>query len=76
MTGEALDSAQDLSQLQRVWEQLDSADRRDPLVAARAALRAGAEAIVVACPMCHANLDMRQGEILDRWRVAGRGRAQ
>ena len=31
-----------------------------------AALRAGAEAIVVACPMCHANLDMRQGEIAAR----------
>jgi len=27
-----------------------------------AARRAGAEAFVVACPMCHANLDMRQGE--------------
>jgi len=27
-----------------------------------AASGAGAEAIVVACPMCHANLDMRQGE--------------
>jgi heterodisulfide reductase subunit B len=28
----------------------------------RAAKLAGAEAIVVACPMCHANLAMRQGE--------------
>jgi heterodisulfide reductase subunit B len=28
----------------------------------RAATEAGAEAIVAACPMCHANLDMRQGE--------------
>jgi heterodisulfide reductase subunit B len=27
------------------------------------ALEAGADAIVVACPMCHANLDTRQGEI-------------
>jgi heterodisulfide reductase subunit B len=27
-----------------------------------AASIAGAEAVVVACPMCHANLDMRQGE--------------
>ena len=27
-----------------------------------AAVAAGAEAVVVACPMCHANLDMRQGE--------------
>jgi heterodisulfide reductase subunit B len=27
-----------------------------------AASQAGAEAVVVACPMCHANLDMRQGE--------------
>lgn len=29
------------------------------------ALEAGADAIVVACPMCHANLDTRQGEISD-----------
>lgn len=28
-----------------------------------AALDAGADAIVVGCPMCHANLDTRQGEI-------------
>ncbi len=28
-----------------------------------AAIAAGAEAIIVACPMCHANLDMRQTEI-------------
>ncbi len=27
-----------------------------------AASRAGAEAVVVACPMCHVNLDMRQGQ--------------
>jgi heterodisulfide reductase subunit B2 len=27
------------------------------------ALAAGADAIVVACPMCHANLDTRQGEV-------------
>jgi heterodisulfide reductase subunit B len=27
-----------------------------------AAAAAGAEAVVAACPMCHANLDMRQGE--------------
>ena len=27
-----------------------------------AATRAGAEAVVAACPMCHANLDMRQSE--------------
>ena len=31
-----------------------------------AALEAGADAIVVACPMCHANLDTRQEEIADR----------
>lgn len=30
------------------------------------ALQAGADAIVVACPMCHANLDTRQKEIADR----------
>ncbi|MCX7767193.1 MAG: disulfide reductase, partial [Candidatus Sumerlaeia bacterium] len=27
------------------------------------AQRNGAEAIIVACPMCHANLDMRQNDI-------------
>jgi heterodisulfide reductase subunit B len=31
-----------------------------------AALEAGADAIVVACPMCHANLDTRQEEIAGR----------
>jgi heterodisulfide reductase subunit B len=30
------------------------------------ALEAGADAIVVACPMCHANLDTRQEEIGDK----------
>jgi heterodisulfide reductase subunit B len=28
-----------------------------------AAAKAGAEVFCVACPMCHANLDMRQGEM-------------
>lgn len=37
---EALDGAHDMQQLRRLWEQFDSADRRDPHVAARAALRA------------------------------------
>jgi len=31
-----------------------------------AALEVGADAIVVACPMCHANLDTRQEEIAER----------
>lgn len=31
-----------------------------------AATEAGAEAIVVACPMCHANLDTRQDEITEK----------
>lgn len=34
---EALDGARDVDQLRSVWQQLDPADRRDPLVAARAA---------------------------------------
>jgi|Transcript_15023 HemY protein len=34
---EALDGARDVDQLRSVWQQLDSADRRDPMVAARAA---------------------------------------
>lgn len=38
---EALDGARDVDQLRSVWQQLDSADRRDPLVAARAAQCAG-----------------------------------
>ncbi|MCV2422628.1 heme biosynthesis HemY N-terminal domain-containing protein [Paucibacter sp. DJ2R-2] len=39
---EALDAARDADQLRAVWQQLDSADRRDVFVAARAAQRAGA----------------------------------
>jgi HemY protein len=35
---EALDTARDADQLQRVWEQLDAADRRDAFIAARAAM--------------------------------------
>ncbi len=34
---EALDGARDVDQLRSVWQQLDPADRRDPMVAARAA---------------------------------------
>ena len=34
---EALDGARDVDQLRHVWQQLDSADRRDAIVAARAA---------------------------------------
>lgn len=34
---ESLDAARDVDQLQRVWLQFDSADRRDPFVASRAA---------------------------------------
>jgi len=37
---EALEGAHDMQQLRRLWEHFDSADRRDPHVAARAALRA------------------------------------
>ncbi len=37
---EALESAHDVQQLRRLWEQFDTADRRDPHVAARAAQRA------------------------------------
>lgn len=39
---ETLDGAHDMQQLRRLWEQFDAADRRDPHVAARAALRAAA----------------------------------
>ena len=34
---EALDSTRDVDQLRSAWQQLESADRRDPIVAARAA---------------------------------------
>jgi HemY protein len=37
---EALDGARDVDQLRTVWQQLEAADRRDPIVAARAASRA------------------------------------
>ncbi len=38
---EALDGARDVDQLRRTWQQLDAADRRDPMVASRAAQCAG-----------------------------------
>ena len=38
---DALDATHDPQQLQRTWDLLDAADRRDPYVAARAASRAG-----------------------------------
>lgn len=38
---EALDGARDVDQLRSVWQQLDATDRRDPLVASRAAQCAG-----------------------------------
>jgi HemY protein len=38
---EALDGSRDVDQLRSIWQQLDPADRRDPLVAARAAQCAG-----------------------------------
>ncbi len=37
---EVLDAAHDIDQLRRTWQQLESVDRRDPFVAARAARRA------------------------------------
>lgn len=39
---DALDDTHDMQQLQRAWDAFDTADRRDPFVAARAATRAGA----------------------------------
>lgn len=38
----ALEGVHDVQQLRRLWSQFDAAERRDPLVVARAALRAGA----------------------------------
>jgi HemY protein len=40
LVSETLESAHDVQQLRRLWLQFDAADRRDPQVAARAALRA------------------------------------
>lgn len=40
LAGEALDSVHDAQQLQRLWSQLDHADRQDPQVVVRAAARA------------------------------------
>jgi HemY protein len=40
LAGEAIDDTHDVQQLQRLWQQLDAADRRDGAVAARAAARA------------------------------------
>lgn len=42
LAAEALDSARDLEQLERIWRELDAADRRDAHVAAHAATRLGA----------------------------------
>ncbi len=40
LAGEALDGVHDAQQLRRLWAQFDNADRRDPAVCARAAVRA------------------------------------
>jgi HemY protein len=40
LAAETLEGAHDVQQLRRLWGQFDAADRRDPLVAVRAALRA------------------------------------
>lgn len=40
LAAETLESAHDIQQLQRLWGQIDAADRRDPQVVARAAVRA------------------------------------
>ena len=40
LVSETLESAHDIQQLRRLWLQFDAADRRDPQVAARAAIRA------------------------------------
>lgn len=42
LAAQALDDTRDGDQLQRVWQQLDAADRADPFVVARAARRAAA----------------------------------
>jgi len=39
------------------------------------AAKRGAEAIVVACPMCHSNLDLRRGEINQRLEAEGSARS-
>ena len=40
LAADTLEGAHDVQQLKRLWGQIDAADRRDPQVAARAALRA------------------------------------
>ncbi len=40
LAAEAMDTAHDVQQLRRLWGQFDAADRRDPIVVARAAQRA------------------------------------
>jgi HemY protein len=40
LAADALETAHDLQQLRRLWQQFDAADRRDPQVVARAAQRA------------------------------------
>lgn len=40
LVGESLENTHDVQQLRRLWSQFDAADRRDPHVAARTAMRA------------------------------------
>jgi len=40
LVAETLESAHDIQQLRRLWQQFDAADRRDPQIVSRAALRA------------------------------------
>ncbi|WP_088285597.1 heme biosynthesis HemY N-terminal domain-containing protein [Ideonella sp. A 288] len=67
---EVLDTAHDIDQLRRAWQQLDPADRLDPFVASRASRRATAMG---------ANSDARQW-LLPLWErlaeVGAEGRAQ
>ena len=67
---EALDTARDADQLQRVWEQLDAADRRDAFIAARAAAamaRQGRPADARA--MLQPFWDTPQGRGAEEWEV-------
>lgn len=67
---EALDTARDADQLQRVWEQLDATDRRDAFVAARAAAAmAGHGRAAEARAMLQPFWDMPQDRSAEEWQA-------
>jgi HemY protein len=67
---EALDTARDADQLQRVWEQLDASERRDAFTAARAALAMARQGRASAArAILQPFWDAPQGRSAEEWQV-------